>query len=126
MSDRLSYSADVNIDHVSISSVLFKPQCIISFYTSHFAVASRLSLKIEPPAPPNGTAAPSQSKEDVSEVTNAKEASGSSVKTLQTPGGSFFVPQHRKTRSLGAKWVCMSCQGNSFMLSQSHGNADLL
>ena len=63
---------------------------------------TRLSLRIEPPAD-GSQSGPSlaRSKDDMSNL--PYPPSPDLPTTMCTPGGSIFVPRHRKTKSLGAK-----------------------
>ncbi|XP_064649826.1 ras-specific guanine nucleotide-releasing factor RalGPS1-like isoform X2 [Lineus longissimus] len=66
----------------------------------------KLSLKIEPP---NSQGTISKSREDLStglcRNPSIGGCEGTSSNLLQTPGGSGFVPGHRKSRSLGANFL---------------------
>ncbi|CAH1786592.1 unnamed protein product [Owenia fusiformis] len=67
----------------------------------------RLSLKLEPPAG-SGSNSLNRSKDDLSYIPQTPPPNQTNIdqaKQLSTPGGSTFVPSHRKTRSLGNNFL---------------------
>ncbi|XP_013387432.1 ras-specific guanine nucleotide-releasing factor RalGPS2 isoform X1 [Lingula anatina] len=77
----------------------------------------KLSLKVEPPASSSSSSSTSnsgvtlsRSRDDLSSLPHPSSSADllGAPKVVQTPGGSKFVPSHRKSRSLGTNFLYTS------------------